>query len=71
MKICIVDSFHGTCGNSSAAERGLDGRSLKVLQRKLNCGVFWKLSMETIGILLEYSRWKQLRYYSNIRDGLN
>jgi hypothetical protein len=53
MKICIVDSFHVTCGNTPSAEGSRDGQSLEVLQRKLNCGVLWKLSVETIWVLLE------------------
>ena len=62
MKICIVDSFHVTCGNVHSANRSLDGQSLEVLQRKLNCGVFWKLSDEIIWILLEYLRWIKLAF---------
>ena len=62
MKICIVDSFHVTCGNTPSAERSLDGQSLKVLQRKLNCGVLWRLLMEIIWMLLEYLRWINLAF---------
>jgi hypothetical protein len=62
MKIFIVDSFHVTCDNTPSAERSLDGQSLKVLQRKLNCGVLWKLSMEIIWMLLEYLRWIKLAF---------
>jgi len=61
MKICIVDSFHVTCGNTPSAERSQDGRSLKVLERKLNCSVLWK-SMEIIWILLEYLIWIKLAF---------
>jgi hypothetical protein len=62
MKICIVDSFHRTCGNTPSAARSLDGQSSKVLERKLNCGVLWKLSMEIIWILFEYLIWIKLAF---------
>jgi hypothetical protein len=56
IKICIVESFQLICGNIPSANRSLDGQSLEVLQRKLNCGVLWKLSEEIIWIILEYLR---------------